>query len=184
MKIGLECWSDFGSTNWFLAAPVIIIISLNIVFLSNVIRMLRSKLTADTPSHNARRSTKYRINQTTMKQAKAAIFLIPILGINYLLLPIRPEPGTTSEHFEQLYDFLSSFSSSFQGFFVSFLLCFTNSEVINLVKKRWNQFSVSRNLSFSFSNLYIPGVSRSEGPTECWLMGWTCHCYMIGILLW
>jgi hypothetical protein len=167
MKIGLECWSDFGSTNWFLAAPVIIIISLNIVFLSNVIRMLRSKLTADTPSHNARRNTKYRINQTTMRQAKAAIFLIPILGINYLLLPIRPEPGTTSEHFEKLYDFLSSFSSSFQGFFVSLLICFTNSEVINLAKKRWNQFSASRNLNFSFSYLHIPGASRSENPTEC-----------------
>ena len=129
--------------------------------------MLRSKLTADTPFRDARRNTKYRINQTTMKQAKAAIFLVPILGINYLLLPIRPEPGTTSEHFEQLYDFLSSFSSSFQGFFVSLLLCFTNSEVINLVKKRWNQFSASRNLSFSFSLLHIPGTSRSEVPTEC-----------------
>ena len=75
------CLSDFGSANWLLVAPIIIIIILNIVFLSNVFRMLRAKITADTPSHTARGSTKYRINETVMKQAKAALFLIPILGI-------------------------------------------------------------------------------------------------------
>ena len=162
------CWSDFGDTNWFLAVPVIIIILLNIVFLSNVIRMLKSKLHADTPAHNTgRRNTRYRINKTTMKQTKSAIFLIPILGINYLILPIRPEPGTTSKQFEQLYDFFSSFSSSFQGFFVSLLLCFTNNEVISLIKKRWNQFSASRNINFSFRPLVpLAAVSQSDNHTE------------------
>ena len=81
----------FGNTNLFLAIPVIIIILLNILFLSNVIKMLRSKLTADASTQplNARRNTSHRINSANMKQAKAALFLIPILGINYLLLPIR-----------------------------------------------------------------------------------------------
>ena len=162
------CWSDFGSANWLLVVPVIIIIILNIVFLSNVIRMLRAKLTADTPNHTARRSTKYRINETTMKQAKAALFLIPILGINYLLLPIRPDPGSTSKIFEHLYDFLSTLSSSFQGFFVSLLLCFTNSEVLSLARQRWSQFSASRNINLSLSNLaHLPLISKSEAVTEC-----------------
>ena len=86
-----QCWSQFGNTNLFLAIPVIIIILLNILFLSNVIKMLRSKLTADASTQplNARRNTSHRINSANMKQAKAALFLIPILGINYLLLPIR-----------------------------------------------------------------------------------------------
>ena len=48
-----------------------------------------------------------------MKQAKAALFLIPILGINYLLLPFRPEQENTSLVFT--YDILSAVTTSFQG---------------------------------------------------------------------
>ena len=40
------------------------------------------------------------------------MFLIPILGINFLLLPIRPKDGSS---FEYLYDIISTVFSSFQG---------------------------------------------------------------------
>ena len=50
--------------------------------------------------------------EVTVKQTRAAIFLIFLLGINFLLLPFRPEPGSSVEYF---YDILSTISSSFQG---------------------------------------------------------------------
>ena len=42
------------------------------------------------------------------------MFLIPILGINFLLLPIRPAGGSSFEYF---YDIVSTIFSSFQGAF-------------------------------------------------------------------
>ena len=119
-----HCWMDMGDSNWFIAIPVIIVIILNIIFLYNVIHILRGKLsisTGDSTSHD------------NIKQARAILFLIPILGINFMLLPIRPSDDSPLEYF---YDILSTISSSFQGVFVSTLLCFTNSQVIGEVKKQ------------------------------------------------
>ena len=159
------CWTKFEHTNLFLVIPVILIITLNIIFLFNVMRMLRAKLEADTAALGSRRSTSHRINSATMKQAKAALFLVPILGINFILLPMRPE----RPNLVKIYDVLSALTTSFQGFFVAVLLCLTNSEVLNLLKKRWNQFFASRNLNISFAPL-VPlnynSTSRSDQATE------------------
>lgn len=46
------------------------------------------------------------------KQARAIGILVPILGVNFVLLPIRPEHGSTLEY---VYDVLSVTSTSFQG---------------------------------------------------------------------
>ena len=83
------------------------------------------------------------------------------LGLNGLLQPIRLLAG----------DLVSALTTSFQGFFVAVLLCVSNSEVLNLLKKRWNQFFASRNLNISFSPL-VPmnynSSSRSDQATEVW----------------
>ena len=54
---------------------------------------------------------------------RAAMFLIPILGINFLLLPIRPAGGSSFEYF---YDIVSTIFSSFQGAFTIPILCFSH----------------------------------------------------------
>ena len=98
---------DLGDSNWFLGVPVIIIIILNIVFLSKVLIIQRAKLRENTVTAASNTRT-----EVTMKQTRAAMFLIPVLGINFLLLPFRPEPGSG---IEDSYDILSTISSSFQG---------------------------------------------------------------------
>ena len=115
---------DIGESNWFLGIPVIIVILLNIIFLSNVVYILRSKLNPESSQ------------QAIMKQARATMFLVPILGVNYLLVPIRPAEGSW---LEDVYDILVVLFSAFQGAFVSLLLCFTNCEVLVLIKRRWKQ---------------------------------------------
>ena len=50
------CWTKFEHTNLFLVIPVILIITLNIIFLFNVMRMLRSKLEADSAVQSNRQS--------------------------------------------------------------------------------------------------------------------------------
>ena len=135
---------DLGDSNWFLGVPVIIIIVLNIVFLTKVLIIQRAKLrwaigkfsrndfliVYFSLSSNSSTSTvadtsnsSGSITDVTVKQTRAAMFLIPILGINFLLLPIRPEPGSSVENF---YDIVSTVSTSFQGMylFYSILLQF------------------------------------------------------------
>ena len=62
--------------------------------------------------------------------------MVPILGINYLLVPIRPEGSLL----EDAYAILVALFSAFQGFFVSLLLCFTNAEVHLQIRRKWKRF--------------------------------------------
>ena len=132
------------------------------------------------------------LDAATLKQARAALFLVPILGLNFLLLPIRPgeESGLAT-----LYDVISAAFASFQvvciyclspyfltpilivtnpqGVAVSFLLCFTNSEILSLLRTRFTRYLDTNNISlpglghidtnFHFLTL---GNSRSDNPPE------------------
>ena len=49
--------------------------------------------------------------ESSMKAARAALMLIPILGIHFVLLPMRPESGSTLEY---VYEVVSALSSSYQ----------------------------------------------------------------------
>jgi len=145
-----NCWMDYaGPSRWFLGLPVVIVITINTLFLFNVIRILRGKIEAN----NIRAPTAFRSRSNStanitsvLHQAKAALILIPILGLHFILLPIRPPRGTQLEY---IYEVLSCLSSSFQGLFVSLLLCFYNSEVTNLIYIRWAQFKVKHGFTVS-----------------------------------
>ena len=126
-----NCWMDTGQSNWILGVPVILVILINIIILIDVIRILKSKLkgTQNLPQTE-------RAMETTMKQARAILLLAPILGLSFLPFPIRPAKGS---QLEVVYDVLMVVFCGFQGTFVSFALCFSNSEVHAVVKRRWNQ---------------------------------------------
>ena len=49
--------------------------------------------------------------ESSMKAARAALMLIPILGVHFLLLPMRPDAGTTLEY---IYEIASAIASSYQ----------------------------------------------------------------------
>ena len=46
-----------------------------------------------------------------MKAARAALMLVPILGLHFMLLPMRPEEGTP---LLKVYQVVSAVTSSFQ----------------------------------------------------------------------
>jgi calcitonin receptor-like len=142
-----HCWMDMGNSNWILGVPVLLVMILNIVFLSHVILLLRSKVTACPVESKDESSTR-----ATMKQARAAMFLVPILGLYFVLLPIRPGPGSQLEYF---YDIFSSISSAFQGTFVSLLLCFTNGEVLHQIKQRWQQYKLASSPSLRLNGASV-----------------------------
>ena len=128
-RLGYEnqlCWMDNGKSIIFLAIPAICPILINIYCLCDVIRILRSKLIFE----NSFNKNNHNI---TMKSARAALILIPVFGLHFLLLPMRPAKGSSMEF---VYEVVSSISTSTQGLFVSFLLCFTNDDVLLHIKNR------------------------------------------------
>ena len=48
---------------------------------------------------------------STLKAARAALMLVPILGLNFILLPMQPEKGSALEAYYQI---VSAVSSSYQ----------------------------------------------------------------------
>ena len=120
------CWMDQGYSVIFLAVPAIIVILLNILFLCSVIQVLRKKLLFEN-------SFNQNNNNIALKSARAVMILVPIFGLHFILLPIRPERGSFMEY---TYEVVSSLSTSLQGFSVSFLLCFCNSEISLLLSKK------------------------------------------------
>ena len=138
------CWMDPGYSVIFLSVPVIIVIAINIFFLCSVIKVLKSKLQFEAvfTSHGpggSRLSTGSTAG-ITLKSARAVVILIPIFGLQFLLLPIRPSKGSS---FEYCYEIISSLSTSTQGLAVSILLCFTNSEVLTKIKQAFQKFKIN-----------------------------------------
>lgn len=88
------------------------------IFLLNIIRVLVVKL---------RQSRTSEVEQVR-KAVRAAIVLLPLLGITNLLnmveSPLDQSPLTFA-----LWSYATHFLTSFQGFFIAMIYCFLNGEV-------------------------------------------------------
>uniref|UniRef100_T1JAY3 Calcitonin receptor n=1 Tax=Strigamia maritima TaxID=126957 RepID=T1JAY3_STRMM len=116
----------------------------NLIFLINIVSVLVTKI-RDVNSSD--------INQTK-KAVRATLILIPLLGLHFLMMPFRPDPGAPGE---DVYQTVSAIVTSlqlikpFQGLSVSCLFCFFNGEVITLISRKWNQTRVLNNRSYSMA---------------------------------
>ncbi|ODM94072.1 Calcitonin-like peptide type 1 receptor [Orchesella cincta] len=131
------CWIE-PRHQMFVTMPVCISLVLNLIFLINILRVLVTKLNDQrgfrNPSGTSSSVSTSPENQYSLKKAaRATLILIPLLGVHYLLLPFRPNPGTT---YEAIYDVVSAITSSLQGFCVAILFCFCNTEVISVFRRR------------------------------------------------
>ncbi|XP_021376280.1 calcitonin gene-related peptide type 1 receptor-like isoform X2 [Mizuhopecten yessoensis] len=122
-----SCWIGESSLQWIMYVPIIISMVANFVFLCNIVRLLITKL------RQVPEATQ------TKKAARATLILIPLLGLQFLLVPLRPEIGSDME---TAYHYISALVVSLQGAFVSTMYCFCNSEVISVLKRKWYQHKV------------------------------------------
>uniref|UniRef100_A0A1A9W8S2 G-protein coupled receptors family 2 profile 2 domain-containing protein n=1 Tax=Glossina brevipalpis TaxID=37001 RepID=A0A1A9W8S2_9MUSC len=113
-----DCWWNYNLTPyyWILEGPRLIVILLNLTFLINIIRVLVVKL---------RQSQASDIEQTR-KAVRAAIVLLPLLGITNVL-QLVPDLHTPWKF--ALWSYVTHFLTSFQGFFIALIYCFLNGEV-------------------------------------------------------
>ncbi|XP_037089673.1 corticotropin-releasing factor receptor 1-like [Pollicipes pollicipes] len=80
-----------------------------------------------------------------MKAVRAALFLLPLLGITHSLQMFEP-PLDRSVAVFGCYTIVLAVLDSFQGFFICFLYCFINQEVRDAVVKQWHDLSDQRQL--------------------------------------
>lgn len=115
-----RCWWGYNFTTiyWILEGPRLAVLLLNFIFLLNIIRVLVVKL---------RQSHTSDIEQVR-KAVRAAIVLIPLLGITNILNMTEAPLHRTAFEFA-LWSYTTHFLTSFQGLFIAIIYCFLNNEV-------------------------------------------------------
>lgn len=115
----LRCWSGYNLSSyfWILEGPRFAVILLNFLFLLNIIRVLVVKL---------RQSHTSEIEQV-LKAVRAAVVLLPLLGITNVLFMIEAPLDNVSKF--AVWSYSTHFLRSFQGLFIATLYCFLNGEV-------------------------------------------------------
>ncbi|XP_029666741.1 PDF receptor isoform X1 [Formica exsecta] len=115
----IRCWSGYNLSSyfWILEGPRFAVILLNFLFLLNIIRVLVAKL---------RQSHTSEIKQV-LKAVRAAVVLLPLLGITNVLFMIEAPLDNVNKF--AVWSYSTHFLRSFQGLFIATLYCFLNGEV-------------------------------------------------------
>ncbi|KAG7313200.1 hypothetical protein JYU34_000299 [Plutella xylostella] len=121
-----RCWMDPSDTFWIISIPVVISLIASFVFLVNIVRVLITKLPA--VNHHTPAAVK--------KAVRATLILIPLFGLHFVLIPLRPAPDSPGE---KIYQLVSAVLTSFQGVCVAILFCFTNHDVLTAARTHFQR---------------------------------------------
>ncbi|WAQ93478.1 CALCR-like protein [Mya arenaria] len=99
---------------------------------------------------------------TMEKATRATLILVPLLGLQYLLFPIRPEPGSK---LQDVYHTAVALLISLQGAFVSTMYCFCNGEVRSTDGNGENGI-VGLGSSDHFFNIWVNKTARSRNQKK------------------
>ncbi|XP_012235254.1 PDF receptor isoform X2 [Linepithema humile] len=162
----LRCWSGYNLSSyfWILEGPRFAVILLNFLFLLNIIRVLVVKL---------RQSHTSEVKQV-LKAVRAAVVLLPLLGITNVLFMIQA-PLDNVKTFA-VWSYSTHFLQSFQGLFIATLYCFLNGEVRLALDKtvavylsrRGTDLHIRRQSNFSGcqSHRIAPAIELEEEETR------------------
>ncbi|XP_041835260.1 calcitonin gene-related peptide type 1 receptor [Melanotaenia boesemani] len=120
-----KCWvSSATSLLYIIHAPICAALVVNFFFLLNIVRVLITKLRV---THQAESSL-------YMRAVRATLILIPLLGIQYVLLAYKPHDHWITE----IYLYIMNILMHYQGLLVSTIFCFFNGEVQTVLRRHWN----------------------------------------------
>ncbi|KAL8183591.1 UNVERIFIED_CONTAM: hypothetical protein K2H54_046625 [Gekko kuhli] len=118
-----------------------------------------------------------------MKAVRATLILVPLLGIEFVLMPWRPEGRIA----EEIYDYIINILMHYQGLLVATIFCFFNGEVQSVIRRHWNQYKIQFDNSFAHSDAIrsasytVSSITDAQSFTsnhDCTsehLNGKTCH---------
>ncbi|XP_028809592.1 calcitonin gene-related peptide type 1 receptor [Denticeps clupeoides] len=122
-----NCWLSSQTTLFYIIhGPIGAALLVNLFFLLNIVRVLITKLRV---THQAESSL-------YMKAVRATLILVPLLGIQFVLVPYKPVGRVTSE----IYDYIIVILMHYQGLLVATIFCFFNGEVQSVLRRNWNQY--------------------------------------------
>ncbi|XP_050534886.1 PDF receptor isoform X10 [Daktulosphaira vitifoliae] len=129
-KSSSVCWWGYSLLPffWILEGPRIVILVVNFIILMVVLRELLKKIKSKmTPSNEL---------EIIRKVSKAAVALVPLLGISNFILVVIPEPHSSSPELFAFWSYSAHILHSSQGLMVSILYCFMNKEIKKSFDKR------------------------------------------------
>ncbi|XP_037120531.1 calcitonin gene-related peptide type 1 receptor [Syngnathus acus] len=122
-----NCWMSVETHLLYAVhGPIMAALLVNLFFLLNIIRVLVTKL----------RDTHRAESNMYMKAVRATLILVPLLGIQFVIVPWRPENMLAGEVFEYIMHILMHY----QGLLVAIIFCFFNGEVQAALKRQWMQY--------------------------------------------
>ncbi|XP_022079818.1 calcitonin gene-related peptide type 1 receptor-like isoform X2 [Acanthaster planci] len=125
-----NCWLTDSPFQWCVGGAIILVLIINLCLLLNIVRVLVTKLRATPTSGSGRNYT---------RAVRATLILLPLLGLHYIILPVRPGGNPTAIDF---YDYFMAILLSLQGFFVACIFCFFNGEVMTKIRRRLNNLTL------------------------------------------
>uniref|UniRef100_A0A8D2LQ43 Calcitonin receptor n=1 Tax=Varanus komodoensis TaxID=61221 RepID=A0A8D2LQ43_VARKO len=121
------CWISVDTYLLYVVhGPVMAALLVNFFFLLNIVRVLVTKL----------RDTHRAESNMYMKAVRATLILVPLLGIQFVIIPWRPENKLAGE----IYDYIMHILMHYQGLLVATIFCFFNGEVQGALKRQWMQY--------------------------------------------
>ncbi|KAL8603254.1 hypothetical protein ACOMHN_046260 [Nucella lapillus] len=141
--LSLCCWIPSGWPLWIINGPIAASLIINFFFFLNIMRILLSKIRA----FNNNEQSQYR------RAVKATLIMIPLLGVNNLVMLVRPEMNRMGVF---VWKIVSAFLVAYQGASVALIFCFFNGEVMTVLKRKWSQWR----------NTYDPRVSARLRSTS------------------
>ncbi|KAF8357754.1 pdfr-1 [Pristionchus pacificus] len=119
---------------WILDGPRMGELLINLFFICNVIRVLWSKVR---DSHNTSELERMK------KSVKAALMLIPLLGIPNIMQTIPFSPTKDNIMVFAIWTYCASFTYMYQGLMITIIYCFTNKEVNTVLKGFYSRYRLT-----------------------------------------
>ncbi|KAM8841240.1 calcitonin gene-related peptide type 1 receptor [Spinachia spinachia] len=122
-----NCWMSVETHLLYAVhGPIMAALLVNLFFLLNIIIVLVTKL----------RDTHRAESNMYMKAVRATLILVPLLGIQFVIFPWRPENRLAGE----VYEYIMHILMHYQGLLVATIFCFFNGEVQATLKRQWMQY--------------------------------------------
>ncbi|KAK7893543.1 hypothetical protein WMY93_022695 [Mugilogobius chulae] len=148
-----KCWvSSDTSLLYIIHGPICAALVVNLFFLLNIVRVLITKLRV---THQAESSL-------YMRAVRATLILIPLLGIQFVLLPYKPQ----EQHMAEVYLYVMEILMHYQGLLVSTIFCFFNGEVQNVLRRHWNQQRMQLAGTFANADFFRSASYVASSLTE------------------
>ncbi|XP_056157077.1 vasoactive intestinal polypeptide receptor-like [Lampris incognitus] len=138
---------------WILRVPVLLTISMNLIFFLSILRILVGKLRM--PDAHRNEFSQYK------RLIKSTFFLVALFGLQYILFVFLPVK--VSGLMFKIWTFAELALSSTQGFVVAVLYCFMNGEVHHEVQRRWRRWRLKQHLH-SRPRRHHSSISQSGSP--------------------